>query len=64
MSIPIATTVVPAITATMGIADALPNVLTATDPRAPMPICKVPSSDEAVPAFLSKGARASAAALG
>ena len=60
----IANTEVPAITTIIGTAVPLLKALTATDAKAPIPICKVPSREEAVPAFLSKGANASAAALG
>ena len=60
----IANTDVPAITATIGTAVPLLKALTAIEDKAPIPICNVPSRDEAVPAFLSKGANDSAAALG
>ena len=55
---------VAAITAIIGTAVPLLKALTATEAKAPMPICKVPNKEEAVPAFLSNGANASAAALG
>jgi len=50
--------------ATIGVAVVPPKALTAIEANAPIPICRVPSKEEAVPAFLSKGASASAAELG
>ena len=38
--------------------------LTAKDAKAPKPICKAPINAEALPAFLEKGAKESAAAFG
>ena len=53
-----------AITAAIGLAVPLLKILTAIEAAVPIPICSVPNSEEAVPAFFWKCARASAAAFG
>jgi len=55
---------VTAITTTIGVEVPLLNTLTATEANVPTPICRNPNREEAVPAFLLKGARHKAAALG
>jgi len=52
---------VPAMIATIGVVVPSANALTPVEASAPTPNCNAPSSDEAVPAFLAKGAIASAA---
>ena len=59
-----AATEVPAIMAIMGVAVALLKAPMPMEAMAPMPIWRAPRRAEAVPAFLEKGARERAAALG
>lgn len=59
-----AKTVAVNITAGIGQTTFAANILIAADANAPSPICKVPIKAEALPAFFSKGARASADAFG
>jgi len=62
--ITIETTAAPAIAPAIGWVDGVSNKLMTAEINAPIPICKAPIKDAAVPAFLVNGANDSEAALG